>query len=406
MLALLFVAVFAQGSTAGFVNWGSYGSYSGWNTYWPYWSEADFSWLVVDDFSAPQPVLYVGSWYGLQTQSSFVEGSGILGNERDVSLISTIVGFNNAEPRSAYLNTGNVFHSDAGLLDTECLAYHNGASYGRDSSYPATVVVQWDGVDQQTSLDTTGLARVDLTEGGAHAFVVSGQAPGASHVVNGEIRVYSYNSTTHDFCTCPMALLSNPAATFSLFSFCTAVNNGCNMQSVGALELWLEDTFASFYLCHFGTYAGTEASALPSPTPTPSRSRSPSHSRSITSSRTRTRSVTKSRTTSPVPYLFPGMIISAHVDSSNDFDFRTSFISSSDHSTMTFSLTPSAPGTHCMYIRYETAPTESSYDYMACGGSQTVQPIVYGGNELLSGWYYGLITSNESYNCVVGLTLN
>lgn len=378
-VVVLAAALAPESGQAGFFSF-SY-SYPGyvwpyWSyTYFSYWSYTDFSWLIVDSFTAVQPAMTINTQAQL---SSIVRDGSILGGERDVSLIGALVN-GQAQPRYARVsNTGSSWSSYGWSSSVECLEYYSG-TFGHDSTYPATVVVQWDGTDGVTQLDTTGLDQVDLTDEGAYAFVLSGEGLYTGHYVEGEIRVYSYGSDAKDFCSCRVAFTPGPDATYSRYSSCNMVNGGCEMDSVGALELWVENTYSSFEICQLGTYAGADASPLP----TPSVRRSPPRSS------TPTRSRTASRTPSPVAFLAP----SQNVTVDGNFQFQTGYVSRPAYSSMYFAASPfNSPV--CMYTSYETKPTTLSYDYSACAGSGQVAEITYSGSDFLNGWYYGLLISN------------
>eukprot|EP00011_Vannellida_sp_DIVA3-517-6-12_P007442 CAMPEP_0114625394 /NCGR_PEP_ID=MMETSP0168-20121206/11248_1 /TAXON_ID=95228 ORGANISM="Vannella sp., Strain DIVA3 517/6/12" /NCGR_SAMPLE_ID=MMETSP0168 /ASSEMBLY_ACC=CAM_ASM_000044 /LENGTH=419 /DNA_ID=CAMNT_0001836675 /DNA_START=16 /DNA_END=1272 /DNA_ORIENTATION=- len=405
VMVLLTSAMLPQCAQAGFWSYGSFYAYD--DDYWSddYWSTYDFSWLIVDTFTAEQPQITLSTYHTQRT--TVAVGSGILGGERDVSLIGSLQhGY--VQPGYAKVwqpATSNYWSSYGwgGSTDSDeevCLQYYNGRSYGGDSSYPGTVVVQWDGVDGAPQLDTSGLDQVDLTADGAFAFVASGQGISTSHFVDAAIRVYSYGSTTLDFCSCRLLFRPQPSLTFAFYNECEHVNEGCDMGSVGALELWVEDTLASFEICQLGTYAGTEATPLPSHSPSTTITKTPTRTRSQTRTRSTTRSHTPTRTVTPVAFLTSNI----HQTVEGEFDFQTGFISTAGHSAMQFSVTTSTASL-CMFTHYNAVATPTSFDYMVCatpaGGAATV---TYQGSDFLDGWYYGMLYVNGTAQAVVSLS--
>ncbi|MDY7092529.1 MAG: Ig-like domain-containing protein [Acidobacteriota bacterium] len=108
---------------------------------------------TVDDFSTNQAEITAPP-----TATSTVAGAGILGGNRDLLVSATA---------SAGLTSGSVPEGassaarvDAGVLNFDALP-----------SGPRTVQVTWDGDSDPDALDPVGLGGVDLTTGGASAFV-------------------------------------------------------------------------------------------------------------------------------------------------------------------------------------------------------------------------------------------
>lgn len=154
---------------------------------------------VIDDFSAPQAALTAAgvTW----------QGAAVLGAERDLVVLGD-TGSRRAEVTR-------------GLLRWEHDAEANGG-----------LSVTWDGLDEAAAVDAAGLGSVDLTAGGASAFllgVVSNQAAAAA-----TLTVHSEAGSS----TVTINVLASPAPQFLRIPFNTLAGDAV-FTSVGAIELAL-----------------------------------------------------------------------------------------------------------------------------------------------------------------------
>lgn len=109
---------------------------------------------TVDDFSTDQAEITAPP-----TATSTVAGGGILGGNRDL-LISATASADGATAGSVPEGASSAARVDGGVLNFDALP-----------SGPRTAQVTWDGDSDPDALDPVGLGGVDLTAGGASAFV-------------------------------------------------------------------------------------------------------------------------------------------------------------------------------------------------------------------------------------------